>query len=76
MTDDTDDFCALEGTNGTALDHYRDLADESEDARLQREAVEQLRALREDLDSGNLDQFRAVEKAKRVVDELFNAMGW
>ena len=73
MNDDASDYCT---TESAPLDHCRDLADESEDARLQREAVEQLRALREEFSSGNMDQFRLVEKAKRVVDELFNAMGW
>ena len=76
MTEE-DHYCSLEGSGLTdRLNHYSDLADESEDVRLQREAVEQMRQLREEFSSGNSDQFRLVEKAKRVVDELFNAMGW
>ena len=75
MTDDIDYFCAVEG-NGAALDHYRELADESESHRLQREAREQLIELLDTLDTGEFDQFRAIEKVRRVGRELIDAMGW
>ena len=78
MTDNGEDhFCSIEGTGiRDRLDNLRNMADKSERDRLQRKAVDALRSLREELDSGNLEQWRAIEKAKRVVDELFDAMGW
>ena len=78
MTEE-DHYCSLEGAGLTRLEHYREQADEAENARLQREAVEQLRQLREEIgDSSRSNQpdiadrqWRVIEKAGRVVDELF-----
>ena len=76
MSDNNSAYCATEGSGVSTLEHLRKLEAESESDRLQREAVDALRALREELDSGNLEQWRAIEKAKRVLDELVDAMGW
>ena len=72
-TSNGDDFCAIETANGAALDYLKKLAEESEPDRLHREAYDALRSLRRDFDNGELDQFRLIEKGKRVLDEFFAA---
>ena len=71
MTDSPDDYCA---TECSPLDHLRTLVDESEGVRLQRVALSDMLEIRADLDARVIDVPAMIERVKRVIDDLFDAM--
>ena len=72
MTDSAEDYCA---TESSPLEHLRTLVDESEGVRLQRVALAEMLEIRDDLDAGVLDVPAMIERVKRVIDDLFDALG-
>ena len=71
MTDSAEDYCA---TESSPLEHLRTLADESEGARLQRVALAEMMEIRDDLDARVIDVPAMIERVKRVIDDLFDAL--
>ena len=71
MTDDASDYCA---TECSTLDHLRTLAKESESVLLQQEALAEMMEIRADIDAGVLDVPAMMERVKRVIDDLFDAL--
>ena len=72
MTDSAEDYCA---TESSPLEHLRTLAEESEGVRLQRVALGDMLEIRAELDARVIDVPAMIERVKRVIDDLFDALG-